>query len=110
MAALTVQNIVNAGTKPTFSAASTSDTATIGSGYDTFVVYKNAAGSPVTLTVVVPGTTPVGDTPAQHVLTLPATTGELWIPLRKYYDDGTGNATITLSSATSVTSALVRMG
>lgn len=107
MAALTTQSIVDAGTKPTFAAAAASDTAAIDSR--TFVVYKNTSGSPVTVTVVVPGNTEYGQPYPDPALVLAATTGELWIPLHKIYDDGTGRATITTSAQTNVTVAVVRI-
>jgi hypothetical protein len=109
MASLTTQNIVDAGTKPTFGAAAASDTAEIGNGSNTFVVYKNT-GTQKTVTIVAPGNTDYGQPNPDPALTLGATTGELWIPLRKDYDpgDGTGRATITLSDATAVTVAVVR--
>lgn len=113
MAALTTQNIVNAGTKPTFVAAAASDTADIGSGLDTFVVYRNTDAASKTVTVTVPGTTSYGvANPANGPLTLSASTGELWIPMRKAYDpgDGLGRATLTLSNVTNVTVAVVRVG
>lgn len=109
MAALTTQNIVNAGTKPTFVAASTSDTAEVGSGRNTFVVYKNTDASTEVITVVVPGSTEYGQLNPDPALTIAATTGELWIPMRKAYDDGTGRATITMASATGITVAVVQM-
>lgn len=116
MAALTLQTIVNAGTKPTFSAATTSDTARINSGSDTFLVYKNTdATNSRTLTVVVPGSTDYGSPLPDPTFTLAAVNGEAWIPLRKAYDpgDGTGAATITMSGTgapAGVTVALVQMG
>lgn len=110
MAALTVQNIVDAGTKPTFGAASTSDTANIGSGSDTFLVYKNTDATTEAITLVVPGNTSYGQPMPDPVLTIASSTGELWIPLRKAYDDGTGNVTVTMASTTGITVALVRLG
>jgi hypothetical protein len=87
--------------------ATTSDTAEVGSGRNTFVVYKNT-GTQKTVTVTVPGNTIYGKPMPPQALTLAATTGELWIPMRKEYDSGTGRATITLDSATAVTVAVVR--
>lgn len=112
MAALTTQHVVDAGTKPTFASAAASDTVEIGNGINTFAVYKNTSGSPVTVTVVVPGNTTYGQPNPDPALTLPATTGELWIPMRKAYDpgDGSGRATITTSAQTSVTVAVVQVG
>jgi hypothetical protein len=110
MAALATQLIVDAGTAPTFAAANTSDTAEVGSGHDTFVVYKNTNAATRTVTITAPGTTDYGQPFPDPVLTLGATTGELWIPMRKGYDasDGTGRATLTLSATTNVTVAVVR--
>lgn len=112
MAALTTQNIVAAGTAPTFGAASTSDTAEVGNGVNTFAVYKNTDASTEDITVVIPGTLVSGDAFPDKVYTIAANTGELWIPLRKEYDaaDGTGRCTITMTSATGITVAIVRMG
>lgn len=111
MAALSTQNIVNAGTAPTFGAAATSDTAEVGNGTNTIAVYKNT-GTQKTVTVTVPGNTSYGQANPDPALTLAATTGELWIPLRKEYDagDGTGRCTITVDDATAVTVAIVRLG
>lgn len=100
MTALTVQTIVDAGTKPTAVAISASDTAPIGSGHDSFLVYKNTAGTIVTLTIVVPGNTAYGQALPDPSIVVPITTGEVWIPIRRDYDDGTGNVTITAAGTT----------
>lgn len=115
MAALTTQNIVDAGTKPTFGAAALSDTAEIGNGYNTFVVYKNTDTNAKTVTITAPGNNDYGQPNPDPALTLAANTGELWVPLRKAYDpsDGTGRATLTVSGTggvTGVTVAVVRAG
>lgn len=113
MAALAINKIVDAGTKPTFGAANLTDTAVIGNGTNSYVHYKNTDTNVKTITVAVPGTTSYGDTPTQHVVTLPANTGEVLIPLRRAYDDGTGNATLTVSGTggvTGVTNALIVLG
>jgi hypothetical protein len=108
MAALTTQKIVAAGTVPTLAAASTSDTAVVNDGRTNFLWYKNT-GAQKTVTVATPGLLDTGDAHPPKVYTLPATTGELMIPLIKRYDDGTGRATITLSpDATGVTVAVVQ--
>ncbi|MGW6257622.1 hypothetical protein [Streptomyces sp. NPDC055085] len=114
MAALTTRFLVDAGTKPTFGAAAASDTAEVGNGANTFAVYKNTSGSPVTVTVVVPGSTSYGQANPDPAVTLAATTGELWIPLRQAYKDdavaGNGRCTITTSAQTNVTVAIVQVG
>lgn len=113
MAALTTQNIVDAGTAPTFAAAAaTSNTVEIGNGYNTFYVVKNTNGATRTVTITAPGNNDYGQPNPDPVLTVAATTGELWIPLRKAYDpaDGTGRATIVLEATAGVTHAVVRLG
>lgn len=115
MAALSTQLVVDAGTKPTFGAAASSDTAEIGSGLNTFVVYKNTDTNAKTITVTVAGNTNYGQPWPDPALALAANTGELWIPMRKAYDpgDGTGRATLTVTGTggvTGVTVAVVQVG
>lgn len=115
MAALSTQNVVDAGTAPTFGAAALSDTAEIGNGVNTYVHYKNTDSNAKTITITVPGNTSYGEPNPDPALTLGANTGELLIPLRKLYDagDGTGRATLTVSGTggvTGVTVAVVRVG
>jgi hypothetical protein len=67
-------------------------------------VARNASGSPITVTVVVPGTyagQPLTDVP----VSVPATTGERWIgPLSsRLADPTTGLINITYSGVTSLT-------
>lgn len=109
MSALPVRALSDAGTVPTLVAATVSDTAQIGNGVNNFAVYTNGSGASVTITVVGQGTTLYGKTRPSNALTVPAA-GVVWIPLRKDYDDGSGNATITVSLATSVTAAVVQVG
>jgi hypothetical protein len=109
MAALTTQNIVYAGTAPTFGSAAASDTAEVGKGI--FAVYKNTNASTRTVTITVPtGNTPYTETDANVAYTLGATTGELWIPLHSDYADSTGRTTITTSAQLNVTVAIVKAG
>lgn len=111
MAALSVQNIVDAGTAPTFAAAVASSTAEIGSGSNTFLVFKNTSATACNVTLVAPGNTDYGQPYPDATIALPITSGELWLPLRKAYDDGTGSATVTTSAqASGITVALVRIG
>lgn len=110
MALLTVQNIVDAGTAPTLVAAGASDTADVGTGRNTFAVYKNTNVASRTVTITVPGTTTYGQPNPTPVITIAANTGENWIPLRsEYRDPVTGLATLTVSVTTNVTVAIVRM-
>jgi hypothetical protein len=112
MAALSTQNIVDAGTAPTFAAAAAvGNTAEIGNGKNTFYVVKNGDAGSHTVTVTVPGSTDYGQPTPDPVITV-AAGEEAWIPLRKAYDpaDGTGRATLTLDATTSITHAVVRLG
>ena len=111
MAALVTRLIVNAGTAPVTGAASVSDTAEIGNGVNTFLYYENT-GTQKTVTVQAPGNNSYGQPNPDPALTLAATTGRLWIPLRKEFDqgDGTGRCVVTMSpDATGVTVAVVRI-
>ncbi|MFT2016294.1 hypothetical protein ACMA1D_10690 [Streptomyces sp. 796.1] len=110
MAALTTQRIVHAGTKPTFTAAAASDTAEVGTGLNTFVVYKNtdAAARTVTVTLPVTGTVYTEATPATVTFTLAANTGEVWIPLHSDYAGADGRAALSISATANVTVAVIR--
>ena len=90
MATLSVQTTVDAGTKPTGVLPGATDRADVGSGTNSFLVYTNTSATPVTVTIVGAGSTTYGVSKPNNVLTLAATTGELWIPLRKEYDQGDG--------------------
>lgn len=114
MTAHVTQLVVDAGTKPTFNAATVADTVEHGNGKNTFLVYKNT-GTQKTITITAPGVNGYGQNNPDPALTLPATTGELWIPLRNDYDDsanaGVGRCTITMTpDATGVTVAVVQVG
>lgn len=97
MAALTVNHLVAAGTKPTFQNSSASDTADYGNGKNTFLVYKNTGGSNSVLTFVVPGNNAYGVANPDPVITVLATSGEMWIPLYSSMDDGNGTSTVTVT-------------
>lgn len=110
MAALATNQLVNAGTAPTFVAASVSDTASVGNGSDTFVVYKNSHATLTrTVNIEVPGTTDYGAPLPDPAIVVPAL-GEVWIPLRREYRaiDGGGRVTITTADASNLTVAVVR--
>lgn len=109
MAALTVQVMTDNGFTPTYSTPTASDTAPLGNGHNTFAVYRNTSGTSVTVTAVIPGNTFFGLAAPDNAITVPLTTGEKWIPLRKDYDDGTGNATLTTSAQSGVTVAIVQV-
>lgn len=114
MAALTTQNLVDAGTEPSFVPAAVSDTAEINSGHNTWVEYRNSDTNVKTITITAPGNNDYGQPNPDPALTLAANTGRLRIPMRRAYDqaDGTGRAVLTITGtglATGVTVAVVRM-
>lgn len=115
MADLVTRKLVDAGTAPTFGNSSASDTAECGNGKNTFVVYRNTGGSDAVVTIVVPGNTSYGQPEPDPAITVPATTGEVWIPLRKEYVDsgtaGVGRCTITATnSGATLKVAVVQVG
>jgi hypothetical protein len=102
MAALVTQRIVLPSATPTLTAAAGGgDTATPGDA--SFLVVKNASGSPVNVTLAAyPDVTEYGAAIPDLIVAVPATTGERWIgPLRGSIFGAT--VAITYSSATSVT-------
>lgn len=90
MATLSVQSMVDAGTKPVGVLPGATDRADVGSGTNTFLVYTNSSATPVVVTILGAGNTSYGVAKPSNVRTLVITTGELWIPLRKEYDQGDG--------------------
>lgn len=92
------------GTPPTFAAPAASDTVQVGST----LIVKNASAAAITVTLVTPGNLGTGDAYPDKVYTVPATTGELWIPVYEdYRDPVTGVAAVTFSAVTSVTAAAI---
>lgn len=110
MTALTIYNVVDAGTAPTFVAAAAGQTVDIGSGHNTFLVVRNADASAHAVTLTAPGNTDYGQPYPDPSISV-AAGGEAWIPIRKAYDpgDGTNAAAITYAATTSVTVAAVRV-
>lgn len=96
MAALTVKHVLDAGTLPASQNSSTSDTADLGTGHSNFLVYKNTGGSDALVTITPVATLSNGSLYPAKSWTVVATSGVMWIPLRKEYDDGTGNNTVTV--------------
>jgi hypothetical protein len=108
MASLAAQRVALAGTAPTYAAASAGgDTAPVGGGLSLHV--SNGSGSPITVTVVTPGTIDglaIGDA----ALSVPAG-GHGFIPLTNVYRDPvTGRASITYSAVTTVNVAVLQNG
>jgi hypothetical protein len=108
MAALTTQNLVDAGTAPTLTgAASVSDTVEVGNGKNTFLYVANTDSVNHVIKIVVPGNTSYGQANPDPAITVVATSGTAWIPLRKEFQDaavaGVGRATVNAYVADGVT-------
>jgi hypothetical protein len=122
MANLTTQNIVAAGTKPTYStpaASAAGDTAEVGNGGNTFLHVINSGATTRTVTLLMDHLTlATGDVHPDKEFTLAdgsSTPTEVWIPLRKEYasadDYGVGRCGFTVGAdSTDVKVAVVRMG
>lgn len=115
MALLTVQSAVAAGIVPTYNTASTSDTFTDDGSERTFIHVKNS-GTIKALTVVPPQASAnqpgVGPyTVPTMSVSIPATTGDKMIgPFpAAYINQATGLVTVTIDSATGVTTAVVKV-
>jgi hypothetical protein len=108
VALLTLQQISLPSLTPSYGAVSASDT--VANVDDrTFLHVKNAGGSPDTVTIVIPGNDQFGSAIPDPTVSVPATTGDLMIPLNSAMaDPATGLITITHSFTTTVTCALVR--
>ena len=111
MAHLTKQLVSLVGLTPTFTAAAGGGD-TLDPDADTFLVVKNAGGSPITATIATPKTDPkTGLAEADVAVSVPATTGEKWIgplPFETYADPANqSRAAVTYSAVTSVTVAVV---
>lgn len=99
MAALTIQKLVGSGLTPVYSAPTASDTVDVGNGINTWVVYKNTSATSVTVTVTGAGTVDYSPAMPNVTYTVPITNGEVWVPIFKDQDQGTGTgATITTSA------------
>jgi len=105
VAVLTPQAITRAGLAPAFSAAAGGGDQFLPDA-DTWIVVRNAGGSPITATVTTFNTDRLGNTVADNAISVPATTGERWIgpfPATEYADPTDGLADIAYSGVTSVT-------
>lgn len=108
MALLATQQIQITGPAITLTAAAGGGD-TVSPSDRTFLWVKNASGSPITVTVVTPGTFK-GQALADVAVSVPATTGERLIgPLDGSLVDTTGVVPITYSGVTSLTVAAVRI-
>lgn len=110
MALLTTNVVPNTGLRidNLFVAASGGgDTCATGAGVN--LIVKNGAGSSMTVTLAYPTPYDGDQTVTGRTFTVPATSGEFVIPVRDVYrNSSTGVASISYSSATSVTVAVVR--
>jgi hypothetical protein len=109
MATLTTQLIALPSLLPTFAAASGGGDAAI-PGNNTFLVVKNGGGSPINLTLLIPGSDDFGTANPDPVIAI-ANATERYIPLRnsKLLDPATGLCSWTYSAVTSVTVGVITL-
>jgi len=109
MTALTVQQCVVTGLRPTFSAAN-ADGHYVKNDVDFIIGFKNA-GTEKTVTVATPGTRD-GAAVDDVTITVAATTGEKWAgPFRAdVFNQSSGVVNFTWTSETGLTVAAVRLG
>jgi hypothetical protein len=95
---------VIAGTPPTFTTPSTSETVQVG----TILIVKNGSGSSITVTMTTPGTLGTGDAYPDKAYTVIAG-AEAWIPVLADYRNTAGVAAVTFSAVATVTAASVSL-
>lgn len=108
MALLTVQQI-GTPTTPTYTAVAASDTV-LADAAGLVLHVKNAGGSPDTVTLTDPGTTPSGSAATNPSFSVPATTGDRMYLLPVSLQNSSSIITIGHSFTTSVTCAVFRVG
>lgn len=110
MALLTATSVVAAGTTVTAAPAGTSNTVSasdIGVNGAILTVINGSASS-ITVTISDPGLTPAGNAGTTAAVTVGATSEKQFRLSQSHVDLSTQVATITLSSATTVTYKLIR--
>jgi len=108
MALGALQSIVGAGITPSYAAPGTSETITPIAGQ--FLHVKNTGATTLTVTITDAGVTPAGTAGTSPAPTVVGTTGDKMIYLNSAYaSPTTGLITVTFSTTTSVTAALLRV-
>ncbi|GIG63609.1 hypothetical protein Lfu02_79810 [Longispora fulva] len=110
MALLVVSAVPAAGRAINFLPVSISDTVAAVDIADRGVVLhvRNGAAAPITVTVSDPGRTPAGNAPTVPTVSVPASGERQVLVTRANVDPATGLATVTYSSATTVTADAYR--
>jgi hypothetical protein len=111
MALLTLQTITAAGLAPaTVSAAAGGDTVALASATDagSFLQVTNGGGSPITVTLADPGTTPAGNTTTAPAVSVAAGATKLFPLNPALVNSSTNLVSISYSAVTTVTVAAIR--
>jgi len=111
MALLALQTIVAAGLAPTTTAAAAGgDTVALASATDvnSFLQVTNGGGSPITVTLADPGTTPAGNTTTAPANSVAAGATKLFPLNPALVNASTGLISISYSAVTTVTVAAIR--
>lgn len=106
MATVNTQNITNLGTAATYSAASPGGDRFLPAD-GTFLHVKNGGGSPITVTLVTPGSVD-GLAVADRPISVPAGSDRFIAAPSKLYRSNDGLGDVTWSGTTSVTFAAIR--
>jgi len=106
MAAIATQRVTVTGiANVTFTAAAGGGDTFTGGARGIFHI-RNASGSAITATIVVPGNTAYGQAQPDIAIIVPATTGHAMVgPFDSGMLDGNGNVNVTYSGVTSLTVA-----
>lgn len=111
MALLTARSVTTSVTEVAAAAVSTSDTiasADIGTRGCLLNVI-NGAGAPINVTLVDPGSTPAGNTTTAPAQAVANATDRWFLITPSHVNQATGVATVTFSSATTITYRLIRL-
>jgi len=111
MALISYQQITAAGLTPTTASASAGgDTVALASPTDdrTYLQVTNGGGSPITVTLADPGTTPAGNTTTAPAVSVAAGATRLFPLNPNLVNTSTGLISISYSAVTTVTVAAIR--
>lgn len=111
MALLTATSVTTTATNVAAAAAGTSNTISASDigNKGCLINIINGSGGSINVTLEDPGTTPVGNAGTESAQAV-ANSADRWFKITpKHVDPSTGVATVTLSSASSVTYKLIRM-
>lgn len=107
---LNPQQLAQAGIAPSYTGSlSVSDTYFVRNNGKTFLHFKKTGANPCTVTIVTPGTVR-GLAIADQTFVVPATTGDMMVPLDpSLYDDVNHDVSFTVSEVTGLSVAAIQL-